>query len=218
MQRYTKNDEQLQLETDELRLKIEAKKKEIESRTTELEEVKQMTRQFKLEVHQVYQLLLGDETKEIKKRKGFAPALADLYRKYVGDESTSMKKNTVTDIQIERNRERDALERNITAVARRINRGDEEHSRQHSRMMEENVTLMTQISELNRQNQNLLKRKMLLEESSKSAYTAEELHKILEMQNDRIGQLTEQLKQLQLRGNVSRRHPISRERLPPINP
>jgi len=218
MQRYTKNDEQLQLETDELRLKIEAKKKEIESRTTELEEVKQMTRQFKLEVHQVYQLLLGDETKEIKKRKGFAPALADLYRKYVGDESTSMKKNTVTDIQIERNRERDALERNITAVARRINRGDEEHTRQHSRMMEENVTLMTQISELNRQNQNLLKRKMLLEESSKSAYTAEELHKILEMQNDRIGQLTEQLKQLQLRGNVSRRHPISRERLPPINP
>lgn len=67
------------------------------------------------------------------KRKEFAPALAALYRKYVGDEApptASQKKQSVTDIQVERNRERDALERNITAVARRISRGDEEHSRQ----------------------------------------------------------------------------------------
>ena len=110
------------------------------------------------------------------------------------------------------------MERNITAVARRINRGDEEHERQHVRMMEENVMLMSQISELRRQNEILVKRKKVYEESSKSAYTAEELNKILEMQKERISQLTEQLKQLQLRGNVSRKNPVSRERLPPMNP
>jgi hypothetical protein len=83
--------------------------------------------------------------------------------------------------------------------------------------MEENVVLMTQISELRRQNENLVNRQRIFEESSKSAYTAEELNKILEMQKDRIAQLTEQLKQLQLRGNVGRKVPVSRERLPPMN-
>ena len=219
MQRYIKNDEELKLEANELRLKISAKRDEIERKTKELDEVKQMTRQFKLEVHKVYQTLLQDENNDIKKRKGFKPALAALYRKYVGDESTSsLKKTGVTDIQVERNRERDALERNITAVSRRISRGDEEHARQHNRMMEENVTLMTQISELNRQNENLRKRKRMLEESSKSMYSAEELNKILEMMKGRVAQLTEQLKQLQLRGNVSRKNPMSRSRLPPMNP
>jgi hypothetical protein len=84
-------------------------------------------------------------------------------------------------------------------------------------MMEEGVMLMTQIGELRRQNENLRKRQRVLDESSKLAYTAEELNKILEMQKDRISQLAEQLKQLQLRGNVSRRVPVSRERLPPMN-
>jgi hypothetical protein len=57
----------------------------------------------------------------VTKRKQFAQALAALYRKYVGDEAQGASANTlkVTDIQVERNRERDALERNITAVARR---------------------------------------------------------------------------------------------------
>lgn len=218
LERYEKNDEQLRLEINELKLKIDAKRAEIEQRTKEFEDVKQITRQFKLEVHQVYQKLQEDENKEQKKRKGFAPALANLYRKYVGDEAAaSQKKSKVTDIQVERNRERDALERNITAVARRISRGDEENNRQHGRMMEENVMLMTQISELRRQNANLVKRQRVIEESNKSAYTAEELNKILDMQIDRIQQLSEQLKQLQLRGNVSKRVPVSRERLPPMN-
>jgi predicted RNase H-like nuclease (RuvC/YqgF family) len=156
----------------------------------------------------------------VKKGKQFAPALAALYRKYVGNESqsaSSQKKSKVTDIQVERNRERDALERNITAVARRINRGNEEHNRQYRRMIEESVMLMTQISELRRQNENLNKRQRVIDESNKLAYTAEELNKILEMQKDRIAQLTEQLKQLQLRGNVSRKVPPSKERLPPMN-
>jgi predicted RNase H-related nuclease YkuK (DUF458 family) len=49
-------------------------------------------------------------------------------------------------------------------------------------MMEENVMLMTQINKLRRQNKNLVKR--IIEESNKSAYTAEELNKILDMQRD----------------------------------
>jgi hypothetical protein len=145
--------------------------------------------------------------------------LAALYQKYVGDEAQGApeKMLKVTDIQIERNRERDALERNITAIAKRINRGDEEHSLQHSRMMEENVMLITQISELRRQNENLVKRQRIIEELNKSVDTADELNKILDMQKDRLVQLTEQLKQLQLRGKVSRKVPLSRERLPPMN-
>ena len=91
-----------------------------------------------------------------KKRKCFKPALAALYRKYVGDEST--------DIKVERNRERVALERNIKDVAHCISRSDEGHPRKYNTMMEENVTLMTQSSELNRQNEKLRKRKRLLEE------------------------------------------------------
>lgn len=223
MQRYQKNDEQLRLELNELHLKIDAKKAEIDTRTKELEEVKQMTKQFKLEVHGVYQKLQEDEVKEVKKRKMFAPALAALYRKYVGDEASSsgsaasQKKSKLADIQVERNRERDALERNITAIARRINRGNEEHSRQHSRMMEENVMLMSQISEIRRQNGKLMKNRKIIEESSKSTYSAEELNKIIEMQKGRIAQLTDQLKQLQLRGNVTRRVPMSQTRLPPMN-
>jgi hypothetical protein len=109
-----------------------------------------------------------------------------------------------TDIQVEQNRERDALERTMTAVARRINRGDEEHARQHSRMMEENVMLMTQISELRRWSENLVKMQRLLEESSTTTSTAEELNTIREMQKDMI----EQLKQ-QFRGNISRRVPAN---------
>ena len=223
LQRYEKNDEQTKLELNDLKLKINAKKAEIETRTKELEDVRQITRQFKVEVHTVRQRLDEDEANRGQNiRKLFAPTLASLYRKYVGDEgssSASQKKSKVTDIQVERNRERDALERNITAVARRINRGDEEHSRHRIRMMEESTMLMTQISELRRQNENLMKRQRVIEESSKSAYTAEELNKILEMQKDRIAQLTDQLRQLQLRGNVGRKNvPFSRERLPPMNP
>ena len=221
LQRYAKNGEQVKLEMSDLKLKIDSKKAEIEARTKELEEVKSLTRQFKVEVHEVHQRMQADEVKDVTKRKTFAPALAALYRKYVGDDSGSpaaQKRAAVTDIQVERNRERDALERNITAVAKRINRGDEEHSRHRIRMMEESTILMTQISELRKQNETLMKRQRVMEESSKSQYTAEELNKILEMQKDRINQLTDQLKQLQLRGNVSKRVPVSRERLPPMNP
>jgi hypothetical protein len=63
----------------------------------------------------------------------------------------------------------------------------------------------------------LNRRQKVLDESSKSAYTAKELNKILEMQKARIAQLTEQVKQLQLRWNVGKRHPTSHERLPPMN-
>jgi maltooligosyltrehalose synthase len=76
------------------------------------------------------------------------PALSALYRSYIGDEgqkASSQRKSNVTDIQVERNREHDALERNVTAVARKMNRGDEENTREHRRKMEKNVTLMTRI-------------------------------------------------------------------------
>ena len=97
----------------------------------------------------------------LKKRKCFKPALAALYRKYIGDEST--------DIKVERNRERVALERNIKDVAHRISRDDEEHTRQYKRIMEENVTLTTQVSELNRENEISRKMKRMLEESVKKS-------------------------------------------------
>jgi hypothetical protein len=63
----------------------------------------------------------------------------------------------------------------------------------------------------------LNKRHRVIGKSNELAYSAEELNKILEMQKDRIAQLTEQLKQLQLRGNASRKVPPSKERLPPMN-
>jgi predicted nucleic acid-binding Zn-ribbon protein len=67
-------------------------------------------------------------------------------------------------------------------------------------MMEEKVMLMTQIRELRRQNANLVKKQRVIKESNKSAYTAEELNKILDVQKDQIAQLTKQLKQLQQEG------------------
>jgi hypothetical protein len=60
--------------------------------------------------------------------------------------------------------------------------------------MEESVILMTQISELRRQNENLNKKQRVIGKSNKLAYSAEELNKILKMQKDRIAQLIEQLK------------------------
>lgn len=217
MQRYNKNHEQLRLESNELRLKIDAKLREIDTRTKEYEEVRQIIRQFKLEVHNVYQALEQDKNNTTHKPKRFSPCLEALYKKYVGDESSSKRKTGVTDIQIERNRQRDALERNITAVARRLSRGDEESKRTQERKMAESVTLMTQISDLRRQIQNLRMKKEILEESHKSMFSQEELHKIIQMQEGRIKELTTQLKQLQLRGNVSRRPAMSKERLPPMN-
>jgi hypothetical protein len=81
-------------------------------------------------------------------------------------------------------------------------------------MTEESVMLMRQISQLRRQNENLNNRQKVIGKSNKLAYSAEEFNKILEMQTDRIAQLTEQLKQFQLRGNVSREVPLSNEKLP----
>jgi small-conductance mechanosensitive channel len=66
---------------------------------------------------------------------------------------------------------------------------------------------------LRRQSGNLRKGQRVLEERSKFTYNAEELNEIVEMEKDRIHQLAEQLKQLQLRGNVSRGIPVSCERL-----
>jgi hypothetical protein len=106
--------------------------------------------------------LLEDEDKEMKKRKQFARALAAFYRKYVGDESQSTSSQKKS-IQVGRNRERDALERKITAIVRRINPGNEEHNRHYRRMMEEGVMLMPQISELRRQNKNLNKRQRVID-------------------------------------------------------
>jgi hypothetical protein len=84
-------------------------------------------------------------------------------------------------------------------------------------MMEDSVMLMTQINELRRQNENLNKKQRVIGKSNKLASSAEELNKILEIQKDRIAQLTEQLKQLQLRGKVSTKVPPSKQRLPSMN-
>ncbi|KAH0788553.1 cilia- and flagella-associated protein [Histomonas meleagridis] len=123
-QRYQKNEEQLKFEINELRLKINAKRAEIETRNKQLEEIRQITRQFKIEVHNVHQILLQDEANknDQMKRKEFPHALAALYRKYVGGESSKTHSlgQQVNDKQIERNRERDALERNITAIAKNM--------------------------------------------------------------------------------------------------
>lgn len=68
--RYEKNDVQLRLEINELKHKIDAKKAEIDQRNKELDDVKQITRQFKLEVHQVYQKLKDDEHKRADEEEG----------------------------------------------------------------------------------------------------------------------------------------------------
>jgi hypothetical protein len=104
-----------------------------------LEDVIQLTRQLPLEVHTVHQKLLGieGENKEVKRRKQFATALNAIYRTSLGDKLTSslQEKSEVTGIRVECDRNRDALELHIAAVAKRINWGDEGHSR----MMEEEV-------------------------------------------------------------------------------
>jgi hypothetical protein len=197
----------VRLQLNEFHLQIEGKRAKIEVRTRQLEDVKWITRQFKVEAHAVHEKLREDESEEVKKRKRFAPAPAALYHTYVGDEAqsaSSQRKVKVTDIQVEQNRERDALERTMTTVARRVNRGDDEHARRHSKMMEENVMLVTQISELRKWSENLVKRQRLLEESSTTTSTTEELNTIRKMQKDRIGQLRQQL-----RGNIARRVPAN---------
>merc|ERR1711972_655817 len=85
----------------------------------------------------------------IQEPKQLKEAVANLYRKYV--QSGAKKLDLDTDMQKEYNRQRDYLEKSVDSLKRKLEKDSQAHRIDNMRIMQENVSLITEINHLRRE-------------------------------------------------------------------
>merc|ERR1712151_195096 len=85
----------------------------------------------------------------ISEPKQLKESVAGLYRKYV--QSGAKKLDLDTDMQKEYNRQRDYLEKSVDSLKRKLEKDSQAHRIDNMRIMQENVTLITEINHLRRE-------------------------------------------------------------------
>merc|ERR1719410_2527474 len=85
----------------------------------------------------------------IAEPKALKESVANLYRKHV--QLNVDKLDLDTDMQAEYNRQRDYLEKSVDSLKRKLEKDSQAHRIDNMRIMQENVTLITEINHLRRE-------------------------------------------------------------------
>ena len=216
MERYHKNNANLELKISDLTLKGDGLQKEILSQRQKLNDSDARYRRLTTEIHDTVQFI--QDPKKLKE------SVKSLYQRYVTKQV--QEGGLDTDIQKEYNRQREYLEKSVESLKRKLSKDSENHRAENLRIMQENVVLIKEINELRRE------LKLLKQDQRSKAVIAGAANKIkevnkeavldfdplreIEMQREEIRRLRERIRELENTSRVSKR-PKSREKLPPMD-
>ena len=227
LERYHKNNANLNLTISELKLKKTGLQQEVSSQRKLNADAEAMIRRFHHDLH--------DTVQYIQDPKALKDSVKHLYEMHVTEQIEPVQLDE--DIQNEYNRQREYLEKTVESLKSKLQKNTEIHRSDIMRIMQENVSLIKEINELRREikgnkakGQGGLSQKELMRTLPKPDATMGgdgagqgDLSREIQMQRDMIGQLRNELlskeeliKQLMAGSQIAPR-PVSREKLPPMD-
>eukprot|EP00002_Diphylleia_rotans_P000168 TRINITY_DN1008_c0_g1_i6.p1 TRINITY_DN1008_c0_g1~~TRINITY_DN1008_c0_g1_i6.p1 ORF type:complete len:244 (-),score=74.30 TRINITY_DN1008_c0_g1_i6:414-1145(-) len=220
LERYHKNNGNLDLRINDLNLKVEGLNKEILDLRQKIHDYEGVLKRFRTDLH--------DTVQHIQDPKALKDSVKQLYQKHAIQNVQTQHLDV--DIEKEYSRQRDYLEKSVSSLRRKLTKDSEIHRADNVRIMQENVELITEINALRRELKAIKQvtkkdgtatepmspglRKSTTRDTEFESFPAEAV-KMIEMQREEIQRLRDQVNILDA-SRVSSR-PLSRERLPPMD-
>jgi len=191
---YMRKNKQLALDISQLQMKQRALQAEIKSQKRRLRDDLNLIKRFKLDLSETLEGV--DEPKVLKE------GMAQLYRKYV--QNNTKKLDLDTDMQLEYKRQRDYLEKSVDSLKRKLEKDSQSHRIDNMRIMQENVSLIREINDLRREI-NQLKHERTAQELQvqmgqslgKDTAVDPAMQEEVALQREQIAELTRHLQSLQ---------------------
>lgn len=229
LERFNKQNVQLELNNKEKESRLEATLKELKEERSRKRDAELELKRIKTDIHNCVGFI--QDPKMLKE------GIKAVYQKYVNDD-VSEAVNVDQDIQKEYGRQREHLEKTVNSLTQKLNKNSEIHKSDNIRIMQENVTLIKEVNDLRKELKNSRSRCLDLETtlgiSRKNAVqTTEaivqalhvhqgnhlieekqnELNRIIEHQKQEIKRLRDAIEDLERRAGS---RPGSHTQLPPL--
>ncbi|XP_065409720.1 cilia- and flagella-associated protein 57 isoform X5 [Chrysemys picta bellii] len=143
LERFHKQNMQLELNITELRQKLKATDREMHKEQQKERDMEALVKRFKTDLHNCVGFI--QEPKKLKE------GIRELYDKYVQQADMVEIVGVDTDLQQEYTRQREHLERNLATLKKKVVKESEIHRADNVRIMQENVSLIKEINELRRE-------------------------------------------------------------------
>merc|ERR1711893_53755 len=230
LERFHKQNTQLELNITELRQKLKATDKEMHQERQRVRDVEAIVRRFKTDLHNCVGYI--QDPKLLKE------SIRALYTKHVQEDITETA-SVDADIQKEYSRQREHLERSVASLRKKLSKDTEIHRADNVRIMQENVSLIKEINDLRRElkiartqvhdleaalglhrkaNQGHATETLAqITSTNKNAQLERELEekkKVIDLQKGEIVKLRHEIRDIEASGQVSR--PPSGAKLPPV--
>uniref|UniRef100_A0A8C8F0J8 EML-like second beta-propeller domain-containing protein n=1 Tax=Oncorhynchus tshawytscha TaxID=74940 RepID=A0A8C8F0J8_ONCTS len=138
---FHKKNTQGELDIAELKLKLTTTDKEMHKGLQKVRDVEALVRRFKTDLHNCVGFI--QEPKRLKE------SIRDLYDRYT--QQSDVVRHVDPNVQREYARQRDHLERNVASLKRKLAQDSVVHHADNVKIMQENVTLISEVNDLRRQ-------------------------------------------------------------------
>ncbi|KAJ8306471.1 hypothetical protein KUTeg_017016 [Tegillarca granosa] len=142
LERFHKQNTQLELSIKELTQKLKATDKEMHQERQRVRDVEAVVKRFKTDLHNCVGYI--QDPKMLKE------SIKALYSKHVQEDITESA-SVDADIQKEYSRQREHLERSVASLRKKLAKDSEIHRADNVRIMQENVSLIKEINDLRRE-------------------------------------------------------------------
>jgi len=221
---YIDRNKKLKLAIRDLKLKIAANTKEIDSLQDKIKDQKALRSRIRIDIHDVVQSI--NNKNDLKSKfKVFYQKHAAPNAKSSSSSSTTKKQDIDFDVHKEHERKRAYLEKTVGSLQTKLVKANKTSKGENMRIMNENVVLLKEINQLRREVR-ILKGRLREKEdflmggneyaSNSTSQDHDNLHRQLEMGKMEIHTLRMRIEDLHNDAHSSSR-PISRERLPSIS-
>ncbi|KAM9530529.1 cilia- and flagella-associated protein 57-like [Salvelinus alpinus] len=140
---FHKKNTQGELDIAELKLKLTTTDKEMHKGLQKVRDVEALVRRFKTDLHNCVGFI--QEPKRLK------DSIRDLYDRYAQQSDVLDKSSVDANVQREYARQREHLERNVASLKRKLAQDSVVHHADNVKIMQENVTLISEVNDLRRQ-------------------------------------------------------------------
>merc|ERR1712154_702744 len=142
LERFHKQNTQLELNITELRQKLKATDKEMHQERQRVRDVEAVVKRFKTDLHNCVGYI--QDPKMLKE------SIKALYQKHVQEDITESA-SVDADIQKEFSRQKEHLERSVASLRKKLEKDSEIHKADNVRIMQENVSLIKEINDLRKE-------------------------------------------------------------------
>ncbi|XP_032825748.2 cilia- and flagella-associated protein 57 [Petromyzon marinus] len=147
LERFQKQVSQLELAVADTRSKMQAAERQTARERDRVREVEALVKRFKTDLHAIAGLI--QEPRQLKE------AVTQLYHRYVQLADAKEIRGEDADVQREFARQKDHLERSVASLRKQLSSDTDSHRTENARIIQENVTLIREVSDLRKELRNI---------------------------------------------------------------